>query len=94
MFQEIVKFCKNNNVFLVVVGPEDPLANGIADALIAEGIKTFGPQKNAAQIESDKEWAKAFMERHKIPTAKWKSFTDSKNAKNFINKYVISINNL
>lgn len=70
----------------MVVGPEDPLANGIADALVAEGINTFGPQKNAARIESNKEWAKEFMERHGIPTAKWKSFTDSKSAKDFINK--------
>lgn len=75
----------------MVVGPEDPLANGIADALNSEGINTFGPEKNAAQIESDKEWAKAFMERHGIPTAKWKSFTEAKSAKEFINKYVMCI---
>lgn len=86
LLQEVVKFCKDNEISLVAVGPEDPLANGIADALLSEGINTFGPQKNAAQIESNKEWAKAFMEKHGIPTAKWKSFTDAKNAKDFINK--------
>lgn len=81
-----MKFCKDNNISLVAVGPEDPLANGIADTLVNEGIDTFGPQKNAARIESDKDWAKAFMDRHKIPTAKWKSFTNSSEAKRFIKR--------
>ncbi|KAJ8983963.1 hypothetical protein NQ317_008666 [Molorchus minor] len=72
-FQEIVNFCKSNNVDLVIVGPEDPLANGIADILTAE-----------AQIESNKDWAKSFMDRHKIPTAKWKAFSNSNEAKKFI----------
>ncbi|CAG9856449.1 unnamed protein product [Phyllotreta striolata] len=84
-FQDIVKFCKDNQVSLVVVGPEDPLANGIADALTVEGINVFGPRKNAARIESDKNWAKAFMDRHGIPTAQWQSFTLAEEAKNFIN---------
>ncbi|KAJ8949335.1 hypothetical protein NQ314_008255 [Rhamnusium bicolor] len=83
---EIVAFCKDSDVSLVVVGPEDPLASGIADVLLAEGISTFGPGKNAAQIESNKDWAKAFMDRHQIPTAKWRSFKNSKEAKDFINK--------
>lgn len=82
----MVKFCKENNVSLVAIGPEDPLANGIADVLVAEQIPTFGPQKNAAQIESNKDWAKAFMDRHNIPTARWKSFNNAKEAKDFINK--------
>ncbi|VEN45085.1 unnamed protein product [Callosobruchus maculatus] len=84
-FEEIVKFCKNHEVSLVAVGPEDPLASGIADALTAAKINTFGPEKNAAQIESNKDWAKAFMDRHNVPTARWKSFSDPKEAKNFIN---------
>lgn len=71
---------------LVVVGPEDPLANGIADALTENGIYIFGPQKAAAQIESDKDWAKSFMERHQIPTAKWKSFKNSSEARIFIKR--------
>ncbi|XP_028145716.2 trifunctional purine biosynthetic protein adenosine-3 [Diabrotica virgifera virgifera] len=84
-FKDVVKFCKDNQIDLVAVGPEDPLANGIADALLAAGIKVFGPQKDAAQIESDKNWAKAFMDKHQIPTARWKSFTNAQQAKNFIN---------
>lgn len=71
---------------MVAVGPEDPLANGIADVLLKHGIYVFGPEKNAANIESNKDWAKAFMDRHNVPTAKWKSFTDGSEAKTFINQ--------
>lgn len=71
---------------LVAVGPEDPLANGIADVLTSQGINVFGPNKSGAQIEANKEWAKAFMDRHDIPTARWKSFNNSKDAKEFINR--------
>lgn len=92
-FQEIIRFCKDHNISLVVVGPEDPLANGIADALTENGIYTFGPQKTAAQIESDKDWAKSFMERHNIPTAKWKAFKSSSEAKNFIKRLSIFLEN-
>ncbi|XP_076275520.1 trifunctional purine biosynthetic protein adenosine-3 Gart [Rhynchophorus ferrugineus] len=84
-FQEITKFCKDNNISLVIVGPEDPLADGISDTLLSNGINVFGPRKNAAQIESNKDWAKEFMDRHGIPTAKWKSFKDATKAKDFIN---------
>ncbi|XP_066151739.1 trifunctional purine biosynthetic protein adenosine-3 [Euwallacea fornicatus] len=83
-FKEISNFCKNNHISIVIVGPEDPLANGIADAITAEGINVFGPQKNAAQIESNKDWSKAFMDRHGIPTARWSSFNNTTNAKDFI----------
>jgi phosphoribosylamine--glycine ligase / phosphoribosylglycinamide formyltransferase / phosphoribosylformylglycinamidine cyclo-ligase len=85
-FKAVVTFCKNNSVGLVVVGPEDPLANGIADELAKEGILCFGPGKAAAQIEANKDWAKSFMDKHKIPTARWKSFTEPGEAKDFIKK--------
>ncbi|CAG9812407.1 unnamed protein product [Phaedon cochleariae] len=84
-FKNVIEFCKNHAISLVAVGPEDPLANGIADALLAEGIQVFGPQKNAAQIESNKDWAKTFMNNHNIPTARWKSFNNAAEAKTFIN---------
>lgn len=73
-----------------MVGPEDPLANGIADVLLTNGINVFGPQKQAAKIESDKEWAKRFMDTHGVPTARWQAFTDGQEAKTFINKYLIA----
>ncbi|CAB3361816.1 Hypothetical predicted protein [Cloeon dipterum] len=83
-FKAVVAFCKQNSVSFVVVGPEDPLANGISDELTKEGILCFGPSKAAARIEANKDWSKAFMDRHKIPTARWHSFTDPENAKQFI----------
>lgn len=83
--QLLCEWCKSHSVDLVVVGPEDPLANGIADALYSAGILCFGPTKQAARIESDKDWAKQFMDRQHIPTAKWKSFSNCEDAKVFIN---------
>lgn len=84
--QEIAAWCKKEQVSLVVVGPEDPLANGIADSLQSAGIKCFGPSRLAARIEADKDWAKQFMDRHKIPTARWKGFTSADEAVKFINR--------
>ncbi|CAL4124625.1 unnamed protein product, partial [Meganyctiphanes norvegica] len=83
--QEVSSWCKNNNVNVVVVGPEDPLAEGLADHLQTQGIKVFGPCKAAAQIESSKAWAKDFMKRHEIPTADYSTFHSAEEAKKFIN---------
>lgn len=80
------KWCKDNTIDLVVIGPEDPLANGIVDALQSSGIKCFGPTKDGAEIEANKDWAKKFMVKYQIPTAKYKSFTDATEAKQFINE--------
>jgi phosphoribosylamine-glycine ligase len=71
------------------VGAEAPLAAGIADVLCANGVKCFGPGKDAARIESDKVWAKSFMDRHGIPTARWEAFTSADKAKAFIVRYDI-----
>lgn len=83
-FENVVQFCNEQKIKLVVVGPEDPLANGLADVLKKNKIKCFGPSKKAAQIESSKEFAKSFMDHHNIPTARWKSFTDAEDAKKHI----------
>jgi phosphoribosylamine--glycine ligase / phosphoribosylformylglycinamidine cyclo-ligase len=76
----IIKLCKEKAIDLVIVGPEGPLANGLADALSDAGIKAFGPRRAAAQIEASKSFSKQFMARHGIPTARFAIFTDLQNA--------------
>lgn len=70
----LVSFAKTERIDLVVVGPEVPLAEGLADLLTEVGIPTFGPSAAAAKIESSKAFAKAFMQRNQVPTADWQSF--------------------
>jgi phosphoribosylamine--glycine ligase / phosphoribosylformylglycinamidine cyclo-ligase len=72
----LVDFAQREKIDLVVIGPEAPLTLGLADAIRAMGIPVFGPDKAAAQIESSKVFAKEFMLRHGIPTARYQSFTD------------------
>lgn len=71
----VVGLALRERIDLVVIGPEGPLAVGVADALEAERIPTFGPHKNAAMLESSKAFAKDFMHRHAIPTARYAVFT-------------------
>lgn len=71
----IIRFCKEKQIELVIVGPEVPLANGISDALNDAEIRCFGPRKAAAQIEASKVFSKHFMARHGIPTARYATFT-------------------
>jgi len=72
----IEKFARGNDIDLAVIGPEEPLARGLADRLRAAGIKTFGPGKEAAQIEADKWFAKELMRHQAVPTAEARAFTD------------------
>jgi phosphoribosylamine--glycine ligase len=74
---DLVEFAQRERIQLTVVGPEAPLAEGVVDAFRAAGLKIFGPTKVAAQLESSKDFAKAFMVRHNIPTAKYQTFTDA-----------------
>lgn len=83
-FKPVVEFCKNNRVESVFVGPEDPLVNGIADALQDTGIFCFGPTKAGARLEADKSWSKDFMIKNDIPTAKYRSFRDADQAIKYI----------
>ena len=81
---EIVKFAKENKVELVIVGPEDPLAEGVVDALEAAGIKAFGPSKAAAQLEADKSFSKQIMRSSAVSTAEGRTFTRFEDAKAYI----------
>jgi phosphoribosylamine--glycine ligase len=73
---ELADFVQREGIALTVVGPEAPLAAGVVDAFRARGLRIFGPTRAAAQLESSKDFAKAFMQRHGIPTARYQSFTD------------------
>lgn len=81
--QNIVDFCKAENIDFVVIGPEDPLCAGLADKLEEEGIKVFGPKAAAARLEGSKAYAKEFMIRHELPTAKYKKCTTKEEALEF-----------
>ena len=81
---DLIDFVHQENVALTVVGPEAPLAAGIVDAFQTAGLKIFGPTRAAAQLESSKDYAKAFMVRHNIPTAAYQTFTDPDLAKQYI----------
>ena len=78
-FNAIKQFVLDNNIEMVVVGPEEPLVLGIYDFFIADSqiskIPVIGPSKFGAQLEGSKDFAKAFMNRHSIPTAKYATFT-------------------
>ncbi|MDP3609064.1 MAG: phosphoribosylamine--glycine ligase [Methylophilus sp.] len=81
---ELVAFAIQENIALSVVGPEAPLSQGVVDAFRANGLKIFGPTKAAAQLESSKDYAKAFMMRHGIPTAAYGTFTDAESAHAYV----------
>lgn len=82
--EEMVIFAKDNQVGLTIVGPEAPLAAGVVDQFRAQGLAIFGPSQAAAQLESSKDFAKAFMVRHQIPTATYASFTEASAAHDYV----------
>jgi len=81
---ELAAFVENEHIALTVVGPETPLAGGIVNLFRARGLKVFGPTREAAQLESSKDFAKAFMQRHGIPTAEYQTFSDVKLAHAYV----------
>jgi phosphoribosylamine--glycine ligase len=83
---DLVEFARQEKIALTVVGPEAPLAAGVVDAFRAAGLKIFGPTKAAARLESSKDFAKAFMVRHGIPTAAYATFTDARPAHDYIDR--------
>jgi len=80
----LADFAEREHVHLTVIGPEAPLAAGIVDVFRSRGLKVFGPTKAAAQLESSKDFAKAFMKRHGIPTAEYQTFSDAKGAHEYV----------
>ncbi len=83
---ELVAFAKKESIYLTVVGPEAPLADGVVDAFREAGLRIFGPTRAAAQLESSKDFAKRFMVRHGIPTARHATFEDAAAAKAYVEK--------
>jgi phosphoribosylamine---glycine ligase len=77
---QLAAFAQENSIYLTVVGPEAPLAAGVVDLFRSRGLKIFGPTRAAAQLESSKDFAKRFMQRHGIPTAGYASFSDAREA--------------
>jgi phosphoribosylamine--glycine ligase len=83
-FSELIDFARKEQIHLTVVGPEAPLAAGIVDAFQEAGLKIFGPVRAAAQLEASKDFAKQFMVRHGLPTAKHATFTKAAEAKAYV----------
>ena len=84
--EALVAFAKKEDIYLTVVGPEAPLAAGVVDEFRAAGLRIFGPTRAAAQLESSKDFAKRFMVRHGIPTARHATFEDARAAKAYVDK--------
>ncbi len=81
---ELIAFAQRERIGLTVVGPEAPIAAGIVDDFRAAGLRIFGPTRAAAELEWSKDFAKAFMQRHSIPTAAYRSFTDAAQAREYV----------
>ena len=84
--EKMVEFAKNNLIDLVMVAPDDPLVDGMVDAMEAAGIRAFGPRANAAIIEGSKAFSKELMKKYNIPTAGYEVFTDSASAIEYLKK--------
>jgi phosphoribosylamine--glycine ligase len=82
----LIDFCRKEAIALTVVGPEAPLALGVVDEFQAAGLRIFGPTRAAAQLESSKDFAKSFMARHGLPTARHATFTHAAEAKAYVER--------
>ena len=83
-FDKLVAFAKEQAIDLTVVGMDDPLVGGIVDAFEAEGLRVFGPRKNAAILEGSKAFSKDLMKKYNIPTAAYETFTDPEKALEYL----------
>lgn len=84
--EELARFAEEKSIDLTVVGPEQPLSEGIVDLFQSKGLKVFGPTKKAAIIESSKAWAKEFMSKYHIPTAPYRIFDNKDDASDFMSE--------
>ncbi|MBB5325174.1 phosphoribosylamine--glycine ligase [Anoxybacillus tepidamans] len=82
--EALVQFAKNARIDLTIVGPEAPLLNGVVDRFQEEGLRIFGPRKEAALIEGSKAFAKELMKKYRVPTAEYQSFTSYEEAKAYV----------
>ena len=82
--ETLAQFARDEAIAFAVVGPEAALASGVVDVFRARGLRIFGPTRAAAQIESSKNFAKALMRRHGIPTADYKTFDDASEARAYV----------
>jgi len=83
-FDRVIRFAKKESIDLTIVGPEDPLANGIVDAFRKEGLRVFGPDRDAARIEGSKVFAKELMRHADVPTAEFRIFDHPDHARYYI----------
>lgn len=83
-FDKLVSFAKEQEIDFTIIGMDDPLVGGIVDAFEAEGLKVFGPRKNAAILEGSKAFSKDLMKKYHIPTAGYETFDDSKKALEYL----------
>lgn len=83
-FDKLVAFAKEKEIGLTIIGMDDPLVGGVVDAFEAEGLRVFGPHKNAAIIEGSKAFSKDLMKKYKIPTASYENFTDPEQAMTYL----------
>ena len=81
---DLIQFCRDNNVAFTVVGPEAPLAAGVVDDFRSAGLAVFGPTQYCAQLESSKDFAKAFMAKYGVPTAEYQTFSDAQAAHDYV----------
>ncbi|HXW64030.1 MAG TPA: phosphoribosylamine--glycine ligase [Burkholderiaceae bacterium] len=85
--EDLIAFAREEHIEITVVGPEAPLAAGIVDAFRAAGLRIFGPTRGAAQLEWSKDYAKAFMLRHAIPTAAYRTFSNAASAHDYVREH-------
>ena len=90
-FPALAEFAAANGVGLTIVGPEVPLVEGVTDYFEGRGLACFGPSKMAAQLEGSKAFTKAFLDRHRIPTARYQAFTDLAAAQAYVREQGVPI---